>query len=187
MAVPGVDAFDTPLGRVEIDVDARTTALGNPAVAIDDSAHSGEHSLETQLPFLQRALDPAVTVLPVLVGRTSPERVAALLSTLSSTDGSVAVVSTDLSHYLPDERAREQDANTAAAILALDPSAVRPDDACGHWSLRGLLQHAVDRDLDVELLRLATSADAGADPRRVVGYGAFLLCDAAEADRRSGR
>jgi AmmeMemoRadiSam system protein B len=185
MAVPSVDAFDTPLGRVEIDADARTVALGNPAVAIDDRVHSGEHSLETQLPFLQRVVGPAVPVLPVLVGRTPPGTVAAFLSTLSSTDGSVAVVSTDLSHYLPYERARERDARTAAAILARDPSAVGPDDACGHWPLRGLLQHAVDRDLDIELLGLATSADGGADPRRVVGYGAFLLHDSAEADRRA--
>jgi AmmeMemoRadiSam system protein B len=185
MAVPSVDAFDTPLGAVEIDDDARTTAVGDPAVAVDDHVHSGEHSLETQLPFLQRALGPAVPVLPVLVGRTSPETVATLLSTLCSTSGSVAVVSTDLSHYLSYERAREQDARTAAAILARDPSAVGPDDACGHWPLRGLLQHAVDRDLDIELLGLATSADGGGDLRRVVGYGAFLLHDSAEADRRA--
>jgi AmmeMemoRadiSam system protein B len=184
MAVPTVDAFDTPLGRVEIDVELRTAALGNPTVVLDDHVHSGEHSLETQLPFLQRALGPTVTVLPVLVGRTPPETVAALLSTLSSTDGSVAVVSTDLSHYLPDQRARERDARTAAAILARDPSAIGPDDACGYWPLCGLVQHAVDRDLDIELVALATSADAGADPRRTVGYGAFLLHEGAETDRR---
>jgi AmmeMemoRadiSam system protein B len=187
MAVPSVDAFDTPLAPVEIDDDARSVALGNPAVALDDHVHAVEHSLETQLPFLQRALGPDVPVLPVLVGRTPPETAAALLSTLCSTDGSVGVVSTDLSHYLPVERASERDARTTAAILARDPSAVGPDDACGHWPLRGLLRHAVDRDLDIELLGLATSADGGADARRVVGYGAFLLHAAAEADRRSGR
>ena len=185
MAVPGVDAFDTPLDPVEIDDDARTVALANPAVAVDDSAHSGEHSLETQLPFVQRALGRAVPVMPVLVGRTAPETVAGVLSTLGAAAGSVIVVSTDLSHYLPDKRAREHDARTAAAILGRDPSAVGPDDACGHWPVRGLLQHAVDRDLDIDLLGLATSADAGADPGRVVGYGAFLLHDAAEADRRA--
>jgi AmmeMemoRadiSam system protein B len=185
MAVPGVDALETPLGLVEIDDDARTVALGIPAVAVDDFAHSGEHSVETQLPFLQRALGPAVPVLPVLVGRTPPETVAGLLSTLRAAAGSVVVVSTDLSHYLPFERARERDARTAATILARDPSAVGPDDACGHWPLRGLLQHAVDHDLDIELLSLATSADTGADPRRVVGYGAFLLHDSAEPDRRA--
>jgi AmmeMemoRadiSam system protein B len=190
MAVPGVDAFATPLGPVGIDVAARTTAVGTRAVAVDDHPHEGEHSLETQLPFLQRALGPAVTVLPVLVGQTPPTTVAALLSALLSDTGTVAVVSTDLSHYLSQQSAREQDARTAAAILARDGSAVGPADACGHWPLRGLLQHAADRGLDVELLRLATSADGGVDPGRVVGYGAFLLHDATQGGppaQRRGR
>jgi AmmeMemoRadiSam system protein B len=178
MAVPSTDAFATPLGPVEIDVAARTTALGTPGVVVDDHPHAGEHSLETQLPFLQRALGPAVRVLPLLVGRTSPTTVAALLSTLLPGAGSVAVASTDLSHYLPQQSAREQDARTAAAIQARDGAAVGPADACGHWPLRGLLHHAAERGLDVELLRLATSADSGAGSGRVVGYGAFFLHDA---------
>ncbi|MFD2091982.1 AmmeMemoRadiSam system protein B [Blastococcus deserti] len=177
MAVPSVDAFDTPLGPVEIDVDARTAVIGTPGVAVHDHPHAGEHSIETQLPFLQRALDPGVRALPLLVGHTPPATVAALLSSLLAETGTVAVVSTDLSHYLPQPLAREQDAHTAAAIVARDGLAVGPADACGHWPLRGLLQHAADRGLDVEVLRLATSADAGADPGRVVGYGAFLLHD----------
>ena len=182
MAVPGVDAFAGPLGPVDLDDDARATVTGLSGAVTDDHAHSAEHSLETQLPFLQRALGPAVPVLPVLVGRTPPETVAALLSAVCSSPGNVAVVSTDLSHYLPDERAREQDARTAAAILARDAAAVGPGDASGHCSLRGLMRHAADRGLDVEVLSLATSADAGADPRRVVGYGAFLLHGAAGED-----
>ena len=59
--------------------------------------------------------------------------------------GTVAVVSTDLSHYLDLATARERDARTAAAILARDAAAIRPEDACGHWALRGLLQHAAER------------------------------------------
>jgi MEMO1 family protein len=177
MAVPGVDAFATPLGRVEIDVDARGAATGMPSVVLDDHPHRGEHSLETQLPFLQRALGPAVTVLPVTVGRTAPGDVAALLVGLVPDGGTVAVVSTDLSHYLDLLTARERDACTVAAILRGDATAVGPEDACGHWALRGLLHNVAEHRMDVELLRLATSADSGADPRRVVGYGAFLVYD----------
>jgi AmmeMemoRadiSam system protein B len=175
MAVPGVDAFATPLGPVEIDDAARTTVAGMPGVVIDDDPHEGEHSLETQLPFLLRALDPRVRVLPVAVGRTVPGDVAGLLAGVLSADGTVAVVSTDLSHYLDLRTARERDAHTAAAILARDAAAIGPEDACGHWALRGLLQHAAQRGMDVELLRLGTSADAGAGTSRVVGYGSFLV------------
>ncbi|WP_448625286.1 AmmeMemoRadiSam system protein B [Geodermatophilus sp. URMC 64] len=174
MAVPGVDAFATPLGPVGIDDDARTVAAGSPDVAVDDAPHAPEHSLETQLPFLQRSLTPDVRVLPVVVGRTPPSAVSDLLARLLE-PGAVAVVSTDLSHYLDQRTARERDDRTAAAVFARDASALRPDDACGYWPLCGLLHLAAERDLAVELLRLATSADVGADPRRVVGYGAFLI------------
>jgi AmmeMemoRadiSam system protein B len=175
IALPTVDAFATPMGPVAIDADARTAATGMPGVVVDDHPHQGEHSLETQLPFLQRALGPAVRVLPVMVGRTAPATVAALLATLLSAGGTVAVVSTDLSHHLDLVAARERDARTSAAILGGDGPAIRPIDACGHRALRGLLGHVAEHRMDVELLRLGTSADSGADPGRVVGYGAFLV------------
>ena len=109
------------------------------------------------------------------MGDTPPLAVATLLSTLLAAAGTIAVVSTDLSHYLNRAQARERDLRTAAAVLARNGDALHPADACGFHPLRGLLRHAVDRDLVVEQLGLATSADAGGDPRRVVGYGAFLL------------
>jgi AmmeMemoRadiSam system protein B len=174
MALPAVDAFATPLGPVDVDADARTTAAALPGVVVDDEPHGPEHSLETQLPFLQRTLGPSVPVLPVLVGNAPAAHVATLLSALSA-PGSVAVVSTDLSHYLDLTSARERDARTAAAILARQGAALRPDDACGFFPLRGLLHAAEERDLVVRLLRLGSSAETGADPHRVVGYGAFLL------------
>jgi AmmeMemoRadiSam system protein B len=176
MAVPAVDALATPLGAVAVDDDARTAATALPGVVVDDRPHDGEHSLETQLPFLQRVLGPGLTVLPVLVGRTPPESVAAVLTAL---DGALAVVSTDLSHHLDERSARERDRRTADAVLARDAGAVGPGDACGAHPLRGLLHSAVERSLTVELLALATSADSGAGRARVVGYGAFLLHGAA--------
>ncbi len=179
MAVPAVDALATPLGTVAVDDDARTAATGLPGVVVDDRPHDGEHSLETQLPFLQRVLGPEVPVLPVLVGRTRPESVSALLTALLAVDGAVAVVSTDLSHHLDERSARERDRRTAGAVLARDAGALGPDDACGHHPLRGLLHHAAERCWTVELLRLATSADSGAGRARVVGYGAFVLHGAA--------
>jgi AmmeMemoRadiSam system protein B len=179
MAVPAVDGLSTPLGVVGVDHAARRAATALPGVAADDRPHEGEHSLETQLPFLQRVLGPEVAVLPVLVGRTLPESVAALLTELLAVDGALAVVSTDLSHDLDERSAHERDRCTADAILARDAGAVGPEDACGSRALRGLLHHAGERDLGVDLLRLATSADSGGRRSRVVGYGAFLLHEAA--------
>lgn len=177
IAVPAADAFATALGPIAVDAEARTIAAGLPGVVVDDEPHAGEHAIETQLPFLIRTLSSAVPVLPVVVGNTSARAVAALLAALLETPGSIAVVSTDMSHYLHAAQARERDAATAAAVLARNSDTLQPADACGFHPLCGLLRHAVDRDLDVELLELATSADTGGDPRRAVGYGAFALHD----------
>jgi AmmeMemoRadiSam system protein B len=179
MAVPAVAALATPLGAVAVDDDARTAAAALPGVVVDDRPHDGEHSLEVQLPFLQRVLGPDLAVLPVLVGRTQPASVAALLTAVLAVDGALAVVSTDLSHHLDERSARERDRRTADAVLTRDAGAVGPEDACGHHPLRGLLHLAAERSLTVELLRLATSADSGGERTRVVGYGAFLLHGAA--------
>jgi AmmeMemoRadiSam system protein B len=178
MALPAVEAFATPLGPVPVDADARTVAAGLSAVVIDDEPHVSEHAIETQLPFLVRTVGPGVPLLPVVVGDTPPSAVATLLSTLLSSASTIAVVSSDLSHYLDRAQARERDTRTATAVLARDGDALQPGDACGFHPLRGLLRHAMDRDFVVEQLQLATSADAGADPRRVVGYGAFLFHEA---------
>jgi AmmeMemoRadiSam system protein B len=178
MAIPSVGAFATPLGQVPVDADARAVAAGLAAVVVDDEPHAGEHSIETQLPFLIRALGPGVPVLPVVVGDTPPSAVATLLSGLLGAAGRIAVVSTDLSHYLNRAQARERDTHTAAAVVDRNGDALRPGDACGFHPLRGLLRHAADRGLVVEQLQLATSADTGGDPRRVVGYGAFLCQEA---------
>jgi AmmeMemoRadiSam system protein B len=175
MAVPAVEALATPLGTVAVDDDARTAATAVPGVAVDDRPHDGEHSLETQLPFLQRVLGPGIAVLPVLVGRTAPASVSALLTALLGVDGALAVVSTDLSHHLDERSAHARDRRTAEAVLARDAGALGPDDACGSHPLRGLLHHAAERRWTVDLLALATSADSGAGRDRVVGYGAFVL------------
>ena len=152
---------------------------------IDDQPHATEHAIETQLPFLIRTLGCAVPVLPVVVGTSPPSAVALLLSTLLDMPGTIAVVSTDLSHYLDRAQAREHD--TATAIVARRGEALHPADACGFHPLRGLLRHAVDRDHLVELLQLATSADTAGDPRRVVGYGAFVLHQNTASDRPTGQ
>jgi MEMO1 family protein len=175
MAVPSVATFATPLGPVAVDDEARAAAAALPATVVDDEPHAREHAIETQLPFLIRTLGSAVSVLPVVVGTTPPVAVAALLSRLLDPPRTIAVVSTDLSHYLDRAQAQQRDTATAAAVVGRRGDALRPTDACGFHPLRGLLEHAVDRELVVDLLHLATSAETGGNPRRVVGYGAFVV------------
>jgi AmmeMemoRadiSam system protein B len=171
--VPAASRWSTPLGEVEIDADLRAQAAAAGAL-IDDRPHEPEHSLEVQLPFLVRVAPPGVRVLPVAVGDMSPPAAADLLAVLADAAEAV-VVSTDLSHYHDDATARRLDRHTVEAILARDADAIDELAACGVFALRGLVELARRRGWRVDLLDRRTSADAGGDPGRVVGYAALAF------------
>lgn len=175
MAVPGVDAFETPLGPVSIDRANRDLALSLPAVTVDDRAHAAEHSLEVHLPFLLRVLGSDIEVLPVVVGEARTTDVARLLDALWGGPETLIVASSDLSHYHDHVSARARDNATAQAIVDKRLEDVGPYDACGAYPVRGLLEAARTHGLEVTLLDLRNSGDTGGDRSRVVGYGAFAL------------
>lgn len=173
--VPSADAWLTPIGEVTIDPGLREAAVAAGA-SVSDHPHAREHALEVQLPFLQRRLGDDVRVLPVAVGASEPEGVATLIEALAP--AALIVVSTDLSHYRDQETARRLDRRTADAVLAADPEAIGPEDACGAFALRGAAAWVSRAGLSVRLLGLRTSADTAGDPSRVVGYGAFAIAGA---------
>lgn len=168
---PASPAWATPLGELPVLDPSPLTGAG---LSVSDAPHVPEHSLEVQLPFLQRALGRPVPVLPVVVGTATPAAVAGWLAAAAG-PGSVVLCSTDLSHYLDQPAATARDARTAAAIEALDPDRIGPRDACGVFALRGLLSWARAAGLRPELLDVRTSADTAGDPARVVGYAAFAF------------
>lgn len=170
LAVSSADAWATPLGTVPVSSSLRKRAL-EVGVLLDDAPHASDHALEVELPFLQRLCPRRLEILPVAVGSCVPSDVVRLLDALDA----LAVISTDLSHYLPDEFARRRDRETADAVLRLEPHAIRDGDACGVFALRGAIEHAHRHGLRPELLDLRTSADATGDSDRVVGYGAFAF------------
>jgi AmmeMemoRadiSam system protein B len=90
-------------------------------------------------------------------------------------------VSSDLSHFLDRGSAEAIDADTARRIETLDAQSLEGRRACGFLPVKGALKIAAERDMRASGLHLATSADAGADASRVVGYGAFALEYAASA------
>ena len=171
-SVPAVDAWTTPLGVVPVAGDLRATAVragADPA----DLPHAPEHSLEVQLPFLQRVLQHDFSILPVVIGEMPTSAAADLVAALWGGNDTLVVVSTDLSHYLDDATARAVDRATSEAITGLRPEAIGDGAACGCRALRGFVEHVRRAGLTIELLALGTSADASGDRSRVVGYGAF--------------
>jgi AmmeMemoRadiSam system protein B len=167
-------AFATPLGSVAVDSSAYSQLLALPQVRHFDAAFYGEHCLEVQLPFLQELLTD-FSLIPLLVGDAGAREVAEVLEVLWGGDETLILVSSDLSHYLDDARARVLDARTTAAILALDARAIGPDQACGRQPIAGLLELARAHRLQAEQLDLRNSSQTAGSPDRVVGYGAYAF------------
>jgi AmmeMemoRadiSam system protein B len=171
LALPGVRQFATPLGIVAVDADAAAIARRLPYVHESPLAHADEHSLEVQLPFLQRTLSE-FTLVPFVVGDATPAMVADVLDVLWGGPETLIVVSSDLSHYRPYRDAQGIDRTTAERILAL-ASGLDHEQACGATPINGLLLSARRRGLRAELLDLRNSGDTAGDRGRVVGYAAF--------------
>jgi AmmeMemoRadiSam system protein B len=176
LALPGADAFDTPLGRVPLDTSGARAIAHLPQVGISAQAHALEHSLEVQLPFLQSVLTD-FTLLPLAVGMATAEEVAEVLETVWGGDETLIVISSDLSHYLPYATAQRVDNETAQAILKLRQP-IEHDHACGGTPISGLIVAAQKHHLAPHLLDLRNSGDTAGSQERVVGYAAFAFTPA---------
>jgi AmmeMemoRadiSam system protein B len=191
----GHQAYGTPLGIVPVDqvalrsLDARLEAeIGRPLTLV---RHDTEHSVEIELPFLQRALRGEFQLLPVMVRGSRPEVVRGLgraLAAVLRDRAGLLVASTDLSHYCAQEVADRLDAEVLRRVEALDPDGVlRAEDegtgfACGAGALAAVLWAARDLAADgVRILCHATSGDVTGEHEEVVGYGAAVVIRRAKA------
>ena len=173
LASPGAARLRTPLGELEVDADALATA----GIAANVAAHAREHSLEVELPFLQRVA-PNAKIVPIATSRAKPEVVGAALDALWGGPETLIVISSDLSHYLPYAQGRKLDEQTCARIVACDPT-IAGEEACGSPGINGLLWLARKKQLRIELVDLRSSGDTAGTRDEVVGYAAFALYEAA--------
>jgi AmmeMemoRadiSam system protein B len=175
LALPGADAFATPLGSIEIDQTAVAAIAGLRQVVVSPGAHALEHSLEVQLPFLQSVLDN-FKLLPLAVGDATPAEVAEVLEALWGGPETLIVISSDLSHFLPYRAAQSIDQQTVQSILNLS-GPLTHEQACGGTPVNGLLLAAKQHHLQPQLLGLCNSGDTAGDKSRVVGYAALAFIE----------
>lgn len=183
LALPGVEAFDTPLGRIMLDTEAMRSASRLPQVTVSTQGHALEHSLEVQLPFLQSILGD-FTLLPLAVGMATPEEVAEVLEALWGGDETLIVVSSDLSHFLPYAAARRVDNETVQSILQLQQPLTH-EQACGGTPINGLILAARQHHLAPHLLDLRNSGDTAGSKDQVVGYAAFAFTPEEESPKET--
>ena len=184
LATVSDEAFATPLGQVPIDREALAALKDLPQVVTSDAAHALEHSLEVQLPFLQRTLG-AFKLVPFAVGTASVAEVAQVLERLWGGPETLIVISSDLSHYLPYAEAQRKDRDTVERILRLAPLD-EFEQACGALPINGMIEVARRRGLRPSLLDLRNSGDTAFDRSRVVGYAALAFTEPVPGDMNRG-
>jgi len=194
MAILTEGSWQTPLGEARIDSAlAAELARACPRLREDAVAHEREHSLEVQLPFLQRLAGDfrfvpvvlAVDRYPLLeeLGRAVAKVAAHAAQAAGAEDARVLVIaSSDMNHYESDAITREKDRRAMDRILALDPrglyDAVRNVGItmCGYAATVAML--VAVRELgakEAQIVRYATSGDATGDRDEVVGYAGIIV------------
>jgi AmmeMemoRadiSam system protein B/AmmeMemoRadiSam system protein A len=195
LSIADVTHYETPLGRIPLDMNAVEQLRTSGLVTANTAADREEHSLEMQLPFLQRALKPGWQLVPILVGQLAPEDYATAAELLRPLldDDTLVVVSSDFTHYGP--RYHYQpfplDNDTAARLKALDDGSLNTilhrnaqgfldyqartgDTICGYQPI-ALLLKLLPADSKGELVSYDTSGKLTGDYENSVSYMSIVF------------
>jgi len=191
--------FATPLGVMPVDEETCSRLMKATGFEFIPEAHSQEHSVEVQVPFLQKVL-PQAKLVPIVMGfptRRLIERLAdGLLAALTSKKALV-VISTDMSHYLPQAEAKAVDQKTMSLISTLKVEPLLRQVISGENVLCGgggvcaslvYLQKLGEPRLQV--LRYADSTEGGGPKNQVVGYMAavgYIISEAKPEPKKTNR
>jgi hypothetical protein len=183
------DAYGTPLGNVPVDQALlqrfEDELIKNGGIEVTHISNDSEHSLEIELPFLQRVLPQPFRLLPLMIWDQSPPTVEAVghaLGKVLSDQSAILIASSDLSHFYPQSMAEKFDAEVLNRIEDFNPSGVLSAEeeglgyACGRAAMAAVLWACEDLGADcVKVIHHATSGDVTGDYHSVVGYGAAVI------------
>ncbi len=178
-------AYTTPLGNIEVDKQMMEELQKSLDIPITPIPNDKEHSLEIELPFLQRVLKNEFKLLPIML-RSPEENVAKKLGTaLARTlkkKNFILVASTDLSHFYDQQTAHIFDHEMLRCFESFNPFSIFEAEqtgkgyACGHAAVAAVLWASKKLGADqVQILNYATSGDITKDYSSVVGYGAAAI------------
>jgi AmmeMemoRadiSam system protein B len=187
LAILSEGPWRTPLGDAPVDEPlAQRVKVACPGLREDDVAHSREHSLEVEIPFLQ-ILDPDFSFVPVAVGTLRLEELHELGMGLArvlkeSQEEILVVTSSDMNHYEPDDATRIKDAKAIDRMKAVDARGLFEICRKEKISMCGLgpavVMLTAMKELGVEsgeVVRYATSGDVNGDRDAVVGYAGMVF------------
>ncbi len=179
---PG-EAWITPLGRSRVDSTINEYLAREPSLntALNERAHSREHSVEVQIPFLQYIYGNRFEFSPLIMGDQGPETAKSLARSLEkSQQMPLIIASSDLTHYEPLELANRKDRSILDAVVSLDTRRFyrilmeKMVTACGYGPIAVLMEITRHLNGKMHLLHYSTSFEASGDPGNVVGYASLV-------------
>ncbi len=180
VSVSSSDRWKTPFGEVEIDKQVRTNIVDNTELAeLDESAHSREHSIEVQLPFLQYLFENDLTIVPICMKNQNLETSKKVGQSIgeSINKNTLIIASTDLTHYEDQKTAEEKDKKAIEKMKKLDWKGInklaseKNMSVCGYGPVSAaiLASEKIGSERG-KLFKYATSGDTAGPSNEVVGY-----------------
>jgi AmmeMemoRadiSam system protein B len=177
--------WETPLGNVEVDSEsAKEISQLSKNIESDFFSHTREHSLEVQIPILQKTFSN-FKILPISLINQSKEiakDVGLTIAKIAKKKNVMIIGSSDFTHYEPNEFAHEQDLALIEPILEMDVDKFydvlqkRKVTACGYGAIASTIIACKELGATKgELLKYATSGDVTGDTSSVVGYGSIVF------------
>lgn len=178
--------WETPLGQIEINPSlASEISKYSGIVDFDDFAHSRDHCLEVQIPFLQYIKRNEFKIVPIVLILQDQETAINIGKSIAQTTANsktLLIASSDFTHYESNSEAYRKDGELIKAILSLDISKFysvleRFDvSACGYGAIASTMKAVKDLGATKgELLKYATSGNVTGDMNAVVGYSSIIF------------
>lgn len=178
--------WETPLGTVDVDSElADELTEISDLVEIDFFSHTKEHSLEVQIPILQKVYSNPFKILPIaMIDQTKNAAITLgkAIAKLARKKKIMIIGSSDFTHYEPNDFAHQQDSALIEEILKLDVEKFydvlydRKITACGYGAIATTMVACKELGATKgELLKYATSGDVTGDKSSVVGYGSIIF------------
>lgn len=176
--------YKTPLGVVQVDEDLASKISKASGFTYIPQAHQQEHSVEVQIPFIQKTL-PQAKIVPIVMGYQTEKTIVRLAQALSKAlqeEKALIIASTDMSHFYPKKKANETDAKTISLIQNFKTNTLirkleRGENImCGGGPVISMLLYAKKKGkAKVKILNYADTSQAGVSEDRVVGYMAAAV------------
>ncbi len=174
-------AWISPLGDVNVNSEIADLIIEQDSIYRSPEAFEGEHSIEVQVPWLQRISDGKCTIVPVSMGKQGIEQANILAEKITAIDERpIIIASSDLTHYEPANSVNNKDQKMIDSIISLDVkrfyetilfSKATP---CGYGPIATLMLVTKSLDGRIDLLNHSNSGDATADYSSVVGYPSLV-------------